>query len=151
MHGRHCTTTTQPNNPDLKYWLNAEFFPGPWASGLWGVGFRINFECGLSQLIYNQGYKCLLFWNLWCSVRFFVFHKYFPKTLNIIITKPFYSGANRMNIFSIVTTLPSFHLSNFWVHDKFIKYFWDHSNFWETILNFSDFPHDWILSLIKVQ
>ena len=54
-----------------------------------------------------------------------------------------------MNIFSIVTTLPSFHLSNFWVHDKFIKYFWDHSNFWETILNFSDFPHDWILSLIK--
>ena len=43
---------------------------------IWGVGLGIISECGLSQLIYNQG--CLLFWNLWCFVRF-VFHKYFPK------------------------------------------------------------------------
>ena len=98
MHGRDCTTSTQLST--ILIWNIDWMLDSPQGRRIliWGVGLRINSECGLSQLIYNQG--CLLFWNLWCFVRF-VFHKYFPKNLNIIITKPFYSGAKRMNNFPI--------------------------------------------------
>ena len=113
----------------------------PWAGGFWFEVWGINLECGLSQLIYNQ--RCLLFWNLWCFVSGLYFINIFQKIWILSSRNRFIQEQNEW----IISTLPSFHLSKFWLHDKFIKYFWDHGNFWETIVNFYSFPSR--LGLIK--
>ena len=73
--------------------------PGlPWAGGFW---FEVwdQFRVWVESINLQSEMFAILKSLMFC-VRF-VFHKYFPKNLNIIITKPFYSGAKRMNNFSI--------------------------------------------------
>ena len=113
----------------------------PWAGGFW---FEVwdQFRVWVESINLQSEMFAILKSLMFC-VRF-VFHKYFPKKIWILSSRNrFIQEQNEW----IISPLPSFHLSKFWLHDKFIKYFWDHGNFWETIVNFYSFPSR--LGLIK--
>ena len=137
MHGRDCTTSTL----SWTHLRNINWMLDCPRQEDFDLRCGINLECGLSQLIYNQG--CLLFWNLRCFVSGLYFINIFQKIWILSSRNRFIQEQNEW----IISPLPSFHLSKFWLHDKFIKYFWDHGNFWETIVNFYSFPSR--LGLIK--